>query len=115
MPHAEARAWGADVQHPRDGYERTDEARRRADEADLAARRAIRERRGVEGAGRPPPRAPRPPAARSGAAGGARRASRAAPGATPGARGVRGGAPLAPPGPARSPRRSAASIELTSA
>ena len=48
MAHSEARAWWADVQHLRDGYERTDEARRRADEADLAARRAIRERRGVE-------------------------------------------------------------------
>ncbi len=48
MAHSEARAWWADVQHLKDGYERTDEARRRADEADLAARRAIRERRGVE-------------------------------------------------------------------
>jgi len=48
MAHSEARAWWADVQHLRDGYERTDEARRRADEADLAARRALRERRGVE-------------------------------------------------------------------
>jgi len=48
MAHSEARAWWADVEHLRDGYERTDEARRRADEADLAARRAIRERRGVE-------------------------------------------------------------------
>jgi hypothetical protein len=48
MAHSEARAWWADVQHLRDGYERTDEARRRADEADLAARRAVRERRGVE-------------------------------------------------------------------
>jgi hypothetical protein len=44
MPHSEARAWWADVQHLRDGYERTDEARRRADEADLASRRATRER-----------------------------------------------------------------------
>ena len=48
MAQSEARAWWADVQHLRDGYERTDEARRRADEADLAARRAVRERRGVE-------------------------------------------------------------------
>ena len=48
MAHSEARAWWADVQHLRDGYERTDEARRRADEADLAARRAIRDRRGIE-------------------------------------------------------------------
>jgi hypothetical protein len=44
MPHSEARAWWAEVEHLRDGYERTDEARRRADEADLAARREIRER-----------------------------------------------------------------------
>ena len=48
MAHSEARAWWADVQHLRDGYERTDEARRRADEADLATRRATRERRHVE-------------------------------------------------------------------
>jgi hypothetical protein len=48
MAQSEARAWWADVQHLRDGYERTDEARRRADEADLAARRAVRERRSVE-------------------------------------------------------------------
>jgi hypothetical protein len=47
MPHPEARAWWADVQHLRDDYERTDEARRRADEADLASRRASRERRHV--------------------------------------------------------------------
>jgi hypothetical protein len=37
-------AWWADVQHLRDAAERTDEARRRADQADLAARRATRER-----------------------------------------------------------------------
>src|SRR5438105_4488938 len=48
MAHSEARAWWADVQHLRDGYERTDEARRRADEADLAARRAKRERHDVD-------------------------------------------------------------------
>jgi hypothetical protein len=48
MPHPQARAWWADVQHLRDGYDRTDEARRRADEADLAARRATRERRHVD-------------------------------------------------------------------
>jgi hypothetical protein len=48
MPHPQARAWWADVQHLRDGYDRTDEARRRADEADLASRRATRERRHVE-------------------------------------------------------------------
>jgi hypothetical protein len=48
MPHPQARAWWADVQHLRDGYDRTDEARRRADEADLAARRATRERRDID-------------------------------------------------------------------
>ncbi len=41
-------AWWADVQHLRDSAERTDEARRRADQADLAARRQSRERRDVE-------------------------------------------------------------------
>jgi len=41
-------AWWADVQHLRDAAERTDEARRRADQADLAARRANRERSHVE-------------------------------------------------------------------
>ena len=48
MPHSEARAWWAEVQHLRDDYERTDEARRRADEADLASRRATRERGHVD-------------------------------------------------------------------
>ena len=48
MPHSEARAWWADVQHLRDDYDRTDEARRRADEADLASRRAMRERRDID-------------------------------------------------------------------
>jgi hypothetical protein len=48
MPHPEARAWWADVQHLKDDYDRTDEARRRADEADLASRRATRERRHVD-------------------------------------------------------------------
>jgi len=48
MAHSEARAWWADVQHLRNDYERTDEARRRADEADLASRRATRERHHVE-------------------------------------------------------------------
>ncbi len=48
MAHSEARAWWADVQHLRNDYERTDEARRRADEADLASRRAARERLHVE-------------------------------------------------------------------
>ena len=45
MGHAEAPAWWADVQHLRDVYERTDEARRRADLADSADRRASLERR----------------------------------------------------------------------
>ena len=44
MAHTEARAWWADVEHLRDVYERTDEARRRADRADLEARHATRER-----------------------------------------------------------------------
>ncbi len=48
MAHTEARAWWADVEHLRDAYERTDEARRRADHADLAARRVSRERQHVE-------------------------------------------------------------------
>jgi hypothetical protein len=48
MPHSEARAWWADVQHLRDDYDRTDEARRRADEADLASRRAMRERPDID-------------------------------------------------------------------
>jgi hypothetical protein len=41
-------AWWTEVQHLRDAAARTDEARRRADQADLAARRASRERRSVE-------------------------------------------------------------------
>jgi hypothetical protein len=41
MGHTEAAAWWADVEHLRDVYERTDEARRRAD---LAERRTARER-----------------------------------------------------------------------
>ena len=44
MAHIEARAWWADVEHLKDVYERTDEARRRADRADLATRTASRER-----------------------------------------------------------------------
>jgi hypothetical protein len=51
-------AWWTDVQHLRDAAERTDEARRRADQADLAARRASRERRRVEAEVAPAP-APR--------------------------------------------------------
>lgn len=41
MGRTEAAAWWADVEHLRDVYERTDEARRRAD---IAERRASRER-----------------------------------------------------------------------
>jgi hypothetical protein len=48
MAHSDARAWWADVQYLRDDYERTDAARRRADEADLASRTASRDRDGVE-------------------------------------------------------------------
>ncbi|HWI07073.1 MAG TPA: hypothetical protein VNT54_06115 [Solirubrobacteraceae bacterium] len=44
MAHTEARAWWADVEHLRDVYERTDEARRRADRADAEARHTARER-----------------------------------------------------------------------
>jgi hypothetical protein len=59
-------AWWADVQHLRDAAECTDEARRRADQADLASRRASRERSQVEAEVAPvrrfepdPPQAPR--------------------------------------------------------
>ncbi|HEV2059365.1 MAG TPA: hypothetical protein VGR11_08400, partial [Solirubrobacteraceae bacterium] len=45
MGHTEAPAWWADVQHLRDVYERTDEARRRAELADVGDRRAAREPR----------------------------------------------------------------------
>jgi hypothetical protein len=45
MAHGEARAWWAEVEHLRNDYERTAEARRRADQADLATRRMARERR----------------------------------------------------------------------
>jgi hypothetical protein len=48
MAHSDARAWWADVQYLRDDYERTDEARRRADEADLASRGSSRDSGGVE-------------------------------------------------------------------
>jgi len=48
MAHSEARAWWADVQYLRDGYEHSDEARRSADDADMASRRALRERRGLD-------------------------------------------------------------------
>ena len=61
MPHTEARAWWADVEHLRDVYERTDEARRRAERADRAARRTPREHSHVEA------EPSRPAAARRGA------------------------------------------------
>jgi hypothetical protein len=48
MSHTGTSAWWADVQHLRNAAERTDEARRRADQADLAARRASRERSHVD-------------------------------------------------------------------
>jgi hypothetical protein len=48
MGHTEAPAWWADVEHLRDVYERTDEARRRADRADLAQRADARESRSPE-------------------------------------------------------------------
>jgi hypothetical protein len=48
-------AWWADVQYLRDAAERTDEARRRADRAELAARRASRDRRRVEAETAPAP------------------------------------------------------------
>jgi hypothetical protein len=49
MGHAEAPAWWADVAHLRDVYERTDEARRRADLADRRQpRREAAPRRPVE-------------------------------------------------------------------
>jgi len=61
MAHTEARAWWADVEHLRDVYERTDEARRRADDV---ARHAPRERQHSEAeAGRPASGAAARPAA----------------------------------------------------
>ena len=61
MAHGEPTAWWADVQHLRSDYERTDEARRRADEADLAAPAPTR--RTVEIRGRTVPAPPVPRAA----------------------------------------------------
>ena len=68
MGRTEAPAWWADVEHLRDVYERTHEARRRADLADVAERRASVDRRPVEivercasDAGRPAPAARRGP------------------------------------------------------
>jgi hypothetical protein len=54
MAQTEARAWWADVEHLQDVYERTDQARRRADDV---ARHAARERQHSE------PEATRPAAA----------------------------------------------------
>jgi hypothetical protein len=48
MSHTGTSAWWTEVEHLRGAAARTDEARRRADQADLAARRASRERRSVE-------------------------------------------------------------------
>jgi hypothetical protein len=48
MSHTGTSAWWTEVQHLRGAAARTDEARRRADQADLAARRASRERRSIE-------------------------------------------------------------------
>jgi hypothetical protein len=48
MAHTEARAWWTDVEHLQGVYARTDEARRRADRADDAARHVSRERQPVE-------------------------------------------------------------------
>jgi translation initiation factor IF-2 len=48
MSHTGTSAWWTEVQHLRGAAARTDEARRRADQADLAARRASRERRNIE-------------------------------------------------------------------
>lgn len=93
MAHSQARAWWADVQHLRDDYERTDEARRRADQHDLASRRASRERGQLDGDhahgvrhGEPATsggrRAPEPPRTRRGPApaeSASRSASRSAP------------------------------------
>jgi len=71
MAHGEPRAWWADVQHLHDDYARTNEARRRADQADSAthgvarpARRAaaVSARRTVEIRGRPVPAPPVPSA-----------------------------------------------------
>jgi len=60
-------AWWTEVQHLRGAAARTDEARRRADQADLAARRANRERRSIDAevasvpAPAPGPATPGPP------------------------------------------------------
>ena len=48
MGQTEAPAWWADVEHLRDVYERTDEARRRADRAEVIPRRTVIESRPPE-------------------------------------------------------------------
>ena len=60
MAHGETRAWWADVEHLRDDYGRTDEARRRADRVELAAPRSAVSpaRRTIEIRGRPVKAAP---------------------------------------------------------
>jgi hypothetical protein len=55
MSQTGSSAWWADVQYLRDAAERTDEARRRADRAELAARRASRDRRRVDAETAPAP------------------------------------------------------------
>jgi len=62
MAHGEPRAWWADVQHLHDDYDRTDEARRRADQADAAQSVAVPARRTVEIRGRTVPAPPVPSA-----------------------------------------------------
>jgi len=72
MAHGEAHAWWADVQHLHDDYERTAEARRRADRIESAGRRSalapatrtgvIPARRTVEIRGRTVPAPPVPSA-----------------------------------------------------
>jgi len=67
MGHTEAPAWWADVEHLRDVYERTDEARRRADRAEVIPRRTAVESRPPEILERRQPDAARPaPVARRG-------------------------------------------------
>ena len=67
MGHTEAPAWWADVEHLRDVYERTAEARRRADLADVVERSASLDRRPAETVERRASDAARPaPVARRG-------------------------------------------------
>lgn len=64
MAHGEAHAWWADVQHLHDDYERTAEARRRADRAEGARPRTavLPARRTIEIRGRTVPAPPVPSA-----------------------------------------------------